>query len=175
VPTSIGTAKLARTKIFIAFTGAARHMPPAGKDEALAIGYLLQHLLEHLRYRINRGYADAGKSIADFQADVSRKSRQDTSTGACSRSSGVLHHRMSPCRRIRRRIGRVPHRSERRRLASDKDQRRSYQHTRSLRQPPWSCLPSGARGALAGALALVKARLDSATRALDGTIAVQRR
>jgi len=27
-------------EIFAAFTGAARHMPPAGKDEPLAIGYL---------------------------------------------------------------------------------------------------------------------------------------
>jgi len=46
-------------EIFAAFTGAARHMPPAGKDEALAIGYLflLQRLLEHLRYRTDRGYA----------------------------------------------------------------------------------------------------------------------
>jgi hypothetical protein len=59
-------------EIFAAFTGAARHMPPAGKDEALAIGYLflLQHLLEHLRYRTDRGYADANKLIADFQAHV---------------------------------------------------------------------------------------------------------
>jgi hypothetical protein len=59
-------------EIFAAFTGAARHMPPAGKDEALAIGYLflLQRLLEHLRYRTDQGYADAAKLIADFQADV---------------------------------------------------------------------------------------------------------
>jgi hypothetical protein len=59
-------------EIFAAFGGAARHMPPAGKDEALAIGYLflLQRLLEHLRYRTDRGYADAAKLIADFQADV---------------------------------------------------------------------------------------------------------
>src|SRR4051794_20410349 len=59
-------------EIFAAFTGAARHMPPSGKDEALAIGYLflLQRLLEHLRYRTDRGYADAAKLIADFQADV---------------------------------------------------------------------------------------------------------
>src|SRR3981189_76196 len=59
-------------EIFAAFTGAARHMPPAGKDEALAIGYLflLQRLLEHLRYRTDRGYADAAELIADFQADV---------------------------------------------------------------------------------------------------------
>ena len=59
-------------EIYAAFTGAARHMPPVGQDEALAIGYLflLQRLLEHLRYRTDRGYADAAKLIADFQADV---------------------------------------------------------------------------------------------------------
>jgi hypothetical protein len=59
-------------EIFAAFTGAARHMPPAGQDEPLAIGYLflLQRLLEHLRYRTDRGYADAARLIADFQADV---------------------------------------------------------------------------------------------------------
>jgi len=59
-------------EIFTALAGAARHMPPAGNDEALAIGYLflLQRLLEHLRYRTDRGYADAAKLIADFQADV---------------------------------------------------------------------------------------------------------
>jgi len=59
-------------EIFAAFTGAARHMPPAGRNEPLAIGYLflLQRLLEHLRYRTDRGYADASQLIADFQADV---------------------------------------------------------------------------------------------------------
>jgi hypothetical protein len=59
-------------EIFAAFAGAARHMPPAGNDEALAIGYLflLQRLLEHLRYRTDRGYTDAARLIADFQADV---------------------------------------------------------------------------------------------------------
>lgn len=59
-------------EIFAAFAGAARHMPPAGKDEALAIGYLflLQRLLEHLRYRTDQGYADAAELIADFQAGV---------------------------------------------------------------------------------------------------------
>jgi hypothetical protein len=59
-------------EIFAAFTGAAGHMPPAGKDEPLAIGYLflLQRLLEHLRYRTDQGYADATKLIADFQAEV---------------------------------------------------------------------------------------------------------
>jgi hypothetical protein len=59
-------------EVFAAFAGAARHMPPAGKNEALATGYLflLQRLLEHLRYRTDRGYADAAKLIADFQANV---------------------------------------------------------------------------------------------------------
>src|SRR5258708_26498951 len=48
-------------EIFAAFTGAARHMPPAAKHEPLAIGYLFlaQPLLEHLRYRPDRGYAAA--------------------------------------------------------------------------------------------------------------------
>jgi hypothetical protein len=59
-------------EIFAAFAGAARHMPPAGKDETLATGYLflLARLLEHLRYRSERGYADAARLIADFQADI---------------------------------------------------------------------------------------------------------
>ena len=43
-----------------------------------------------------------------------------------------------------------------------------------LRQPPWSCLPSAAGALWLRALALVKARsTPAATRALDGTIAVQ--
>ena len=48
------------------------HMPPASKDEALAFGYvsLLQRLLEHLRYRTDRGYADAAKLSADFPDDI---------------------------------------------------------------------------------------------------------
>src|SRR5229473_324375 len=59
-------------QIFAAFAGAARHMPPAGKDEALAIGYLflLQRLLEHLRYRTDSSYEDAARLLSDFQADV---------------------------------------------------------------------------------------------------------
>ena len=62
-------------EIFAAFEGAARHMPPAGKDETLAFGYLflLQQLLEHLRYRTDRGYADAASLIADFQAEVASR------------------------------------------------------------------------------------------------------
>jgi hypothetical protein len=64
-------------EIFVAFEGAARHMPPAGKDEKLAFGYLfiLQQLLEHLRYRTDRGYADAASLIADFQAEVASRGK----------------------------------------------------------------------------------------------------
>jgi hypothetical protein len=59
-------------EIFAAFAGVARHMPPTGDDEPLAVGYLfvLQRLLEHLRYRAERGFTDTAKLIADFQADV---------------------------------------------------------------------------------------------------------
>src|SRR5262249_27665393 len=62
-------------EIFVAFEGVARHMPPGGNDETLALGYLflLQQLLEHLRYRTDRGYADAARLIADFQADVAAR------------------------------------------------------------------------------------------------------
>jgi hypothetical protein len=63
-------------EIFVAFEGVARHMPPpGGNDETLALGYLflLQQLLEHLRYRTDRGYADAACLIADFQADVAAR------------------------------------------------------------------------------------------------------
>ena len=59
-------------EIFSAFAGAARHMPPSGKNEALGVGYLflLQRLLDYLRYRSDQGYADAIELIAEFQADV---------------------------------------------------------------------------------------------------------
>jgi hypothetical protein len=62
-------------EIFTAFEGAARHMPPAGKDNALASGYLivLQGLLQHLRYRVDRGYSDAVGLIADFQTAVAEQ------------------------------------------------------------------------------------------------------
>jgi hypothetical protein len=59
-------------EIFAAFSGIARHMPPAGQDKPLAIGYLflLQRLLEHLRYRVDRGYADEAGLIEELQAEV---------------------------------------------------------------------------------------------------------
>jgi hypothetical protein len=81
-------------EVFAAFTGAVRHMPPEGRDEALAFGYLflLQRLLEHLRYRAERGYADAVALIADFQADVAEQvvaGRVDDQMIAYV--SGILH------------------------------------------------------------------------------------
>jgi DNA-binding NarL/FixJ family response regulator len=81
-------------EIFAAFAGAARHMPPAGNDEALAVGYLflLQRLLEHLRYRTDRGYAEAAKLIADFQADVvARVEAGDVDATMLAFVGGALH------------------------------------------------------------------------------------
>src|SRR5258708_23143815 len=70
-------------EVFVAFEGVARHMPPGGNDETLALGYLflLQQLLEHLRYRTDRGYADAARLIADFQADVAARVEAAPSCG----------------------------------------------------------------------------------------------
>jgi hypothetical protein len=86
-------------EIFAAFAGASRHMPPAGKDESLAIGYLflLQRLLEHLRYRIDRGYADATRLIADFQADVVRQVESGNADGRMlAFVGGALHQAQIP-------------------------------------------------------------------------------
>jgi hypothetical protein len=58
------------TDIFAASEGACRHLPPSGDDEALGFGYLflLQMLLERLRYRADRGNTEAIELIAAFQA-----------------------------------------------------------------------------------------------------------
>ena len=86
-------------EIFAAFTGAARHMPPGGKDEALATGYLfvLQRLLEFLRYRTDRGYTDAAKLIADFQAEVvARVEIGDVDVRMLAFVGGALHQSKIP-------------------------------------------------------------------------------
>lgn len=86
-------------EIFAAFAGAARHMPPAGKDETLATGYLflLQRLLEHLRYRTDRGYAEAARLIADFQTEVvARVEAGDVPPGMLVFVSGALHQSKIP-------------------------------------------------------------------------------
>jgi hypothetical protein len=58
------------TDIFAASEGACRHLPPSGDDEALGFGYLflLQMLLERVRYQADRGVAGATELIATFQA-----------------------------------------------------------------------------------------------------------
>jgi len=86
-------------EIFAAFAGAARHMPPAGKDEALALGYLflLQRLLEFLRYRTDSGYAEAAKLIADFQTHVvARLEAGDINANMLAFVGGALHQAKIP-------------------------------------------------------------------------------
>ena len=86
-------------EVFTAFEGVARHMPPAGKDETLAFGYLflLQGLLEHLRYRSDRGYADAARLIADFQAEVAARVEAGQIDGhALAHVGAVLHQSKIP-------------------------------------------------------------------------------
>jgi hypothetical protein len=86
-------------EVFAAFAGAARHMPPAGTDEALAVGYLflLQRLLEHLRYRTDSGYPEAAKLIADFQADaVARVEAGDIHSTMLAFVGGALHQAKIP-------------------------------------------------------------------------------
>lgn len=86
-------------EVFAAFAGAARHMPPAGKDEALALGYLflLQRLLEFLRYRTDSGYAEAAKLIADFQADVvARVEAGEVAPTMLAFVGGALHQAKIP-------------------------------------------------------------------------------
>src|SRR6266568_3539772 len=86
-------------EIFVAFEGVARHMPPGGNDETLALGYLflLQQLLERLRYRTDRGYADAARLIADFQADVAaRVEAGDIDGRMLAYVGGALHQSKIP-------------------------------------------------------------------------------
>jgi hypothetical protein len=86
-------------EIFAAFAGAARHMPPTGTDEPLAVGYLflLQHLLEHLRYRTDRGHEDAAKLIADFQGDVVAQVEAGRADGSMlAFVGGALHQSKIP-------------------------------------------------------------------------------
>ncbi len=86
-------------EVFAAFAGAAKHMPPAGKDEALAISYLLllQRLLEHLRYRTDRGYPEAARLIADFQSEVvARVETGDIDERMLVLVSGALHQSKIP-------------------------------------------------------------------------------
>ena len=86
-------------EIFAAFAGLVRHMPPAGKDKALALGYLfvLQALLERLRFRRDRGYADATKLIADFQAELAARTEAGELDGSVlALLSSALHQAKIP-------------------------------------------------------------------------------
>jgi len=87
------------TEIFAAFEGAARHMPPAGNDEALAFGYLflLQAVLERVRYRIDSGSAAAADMIAAFQADVAARADAGEIDGPLfAYVGGALHQAKIP-------------------------------------------------------------------------------
>jgi hypothetical protein len=80
-------------EIFAAFDGVAGNLPPAGKDDSLAFGYLfvLQGLLQKLRYRMDRGYAAATALVADFQATVAQRARDSHLDGrVLSFTAGAL-------------------------------------------------------------------------------------
>jgi hypothetical protein len=86
-------------EIYPAFAGVARHMPPAGDDEELALGYLfvLQHLLEHLRIRAGSGFAGAAQLIAEFQADVAALvNAGEVDDGMLVLVGGALHQSKIP-------------------------------------------------------------------------------
>jgi len=86
-------------EVFAAFKGVVRHMPPAGDDEALAFGYLflLQALLEHLRYGTDRGDVEAATLIAKFQADVAGQRNSGEIDGRLlAYVAGALHQAKIP-------------------------------------------------------------------------------
>lgn len=84
-------------EIFVAFDGAARHMPPRGEGAELAFGYLflLQALLERLRYRTDRGYADAAELIATFQV-AARTEAGEVDGQMLAYVAGALHQANIP-------------------------------------------------------------------------------
>ncbi len=86
-------------EVFAAFAGLARHLPRADDDESLAVGYLvvLQRLLETLRYRADRGYADAAELIAEFQSEVVRQVRTGkVDAGVLAALGDALHQSKIP-------------------------------------------------------------------------------
>jgi hypothetical protein len=81
-------------EIFTALDGFVRHIGPDGKNDPLALGYLylVQGLLEHLRFRTDRGYEEAAQRIAEFQrrlADLAAAGRIDGR--ALALVAGTLH------------------------------------------------------------------------------------
>jgi hypothetical protein len=69
--------------IFAALDGAVANMPATADHKPLAYGYLfiLEGLLVHLRYRIDRGYADAIDLVAEFQAALAARIRDRSIDG----------------------------------------------------------------------------------------------
>jgi hypothetical protein len=62
-------------EIFTALNGVVRNLSPAGKNPTLAQGYLflLEGLLEHIRFGMDRGHPPATRLIADFQSHVAAR------------------------------------------------------------------------------------------------------
>ena len=80
-------------EIFAALDGASRHTPSESGDPSLGFGYLflLQALLERLRYRTDLGYADAAELIMTFQAEVAARAEAGQIDGhVLSYVSGAL-------------------------------------------------------------------------------------
>jgi hypothetical protein len=81
-------------EIFAALDGFVRHMHPGGENEPLALGYLflVQGLLERLRYRTDRGYEEAARLVAEFQRRIAGLAAADRIDGhALTLLAGALH------------------------------------------------------------------------------------
>jgi hypothetical protein len=178
-------------EIFAAFAGVVRHMAPAGKGDALAVGYLflLQQLLERLRYRTDSGYADAAKLIADFQTHVAAKVEAGEVDGRMLAAlGGALHQSKIPA------SPEFVAASAEHAVAQDDDERLPADVSTALGEIFEACgndpfvavgalfesshaLPAEARGALAGELARVgnpAARSATVLLLLDADPAVRR-
>ncbi len=92
-------SKTLRTRSLLLSTAwLATCLRPA-RTRLLALGYLflLQGLLEHLRYRSDRGYADAARLIADFQAEVATRVEAEQIDGhVLAHVGGALHQSKIP-------------------------------------------------------------------------------
>ena len=135
---SIGTAKAPREKSSrLSRARLATCLRPARMRRSL-FGYLflLQRLLEHLRYRTDRGYADAARLIADFQADVvAQVEAGDVDGRMLAFVGGALHQSKIPASpELAAASARQPVDQERGRTASGRRPRRSRRHPRSLRR-----------------------------------------
>jgi hypothetical protein len=81
-------------EIFAALDGFVRHIGPGGKNDPLALGFLflVQGLLERLRYRTDRGYEEAAQLIAEFQRRIAGLAAAGRIEGrALALLAGALH------------------------------------------------------------------------------------